>query len=150
MKLVRNREARLPVTAEWIAELSAERYRPMLKLLDSREVDFLRSQPGYTRAMGRKLRAQRCQVFRGYLRSLETDFYRTCAALKLVLVRSGHDRQDLASAIIRAQTNFAAGVFLMRMRMVLYRIGLASVDVRPLVQLFDGMQLELRALVPSM
>jgi len=55
----------LPVTAEWISDLSTERYKPMLRLLDSADIEFLRGQPGYTRDMESKLRAQRCQVFRG-------------------------------------------------------------------------------------
>jgi hypothetical protein len=64
----------LPVTAEWIDDLSIEQYKPMLRLLDSADIEFLRSQPGYTRAMEVKLRAQRCQELRGYLRDLNTDF----------------------------------------------------------------------------
>jgi hypothetical protein len=33
----------LPLTAEWIDELSIDRYRPMMRLLDSRELDLLRA-----------------------------------------------------------------------------------------------------------
>ena len=60
----------LPLTAEWIDELSIERYRPMMRLLDGGDLEFLRSQPGFTPRMATKLRAQRCQIFRGYLRCL--------------------------------------------------------------------------------
>src|ERR1700679_4169316 len=82
----------LPVTSEWIDDLSLDRYRPMLRMLDGSDIAFLRSQPGFTPDMGRKLRAQRTQIFRGYLRSLETDFGRICAAIKLVTLQSQHDR----------------------------------------------------------
>ena len=82
----------LPVTAEWIDELSTDRYRPMMRLLDSRDIEFLRSQAGFTPKMESKLRAQRCQIFRGYLRCLDMDFQRVCMALKLVLVQSEQDR----------------------------------------------------------
>jgi hypothetical protein len=95
--------------------------------------------------MIKRLRRQRCQIFRGYLRSLENDFRHTCAALKLVMVRSTRDRKDLATAIMRAETNFAWGIARLRIRLVFYGAGLGSIDVRPLVQLFDGMRLELRA-----
>jgi hypothetical protein len=78
----------LPVTAEWISDLSTDHYKPMLRLLDSADIEFLRGQPGYTREMESKLRAQRCQVFRGYLRSLTSDFQRVCMALKIVMVQS--------------------------------------------------------------
>src|ERR1035441_9513493 len=66
----------LPVTAEWIDELSTDRYRPMMRLLDSREIEFLRTQTGFTPGMESKLRARRCQIFRGYLRCLDMDFQR--------------------------------------------------------------------------
>ena len=41
----------LPVSATWIEELSSERYRPMLRLLDREDVEFLRVQPGFTARM---------------------------------------------------------------------------------------------------
>ena len=66
----------LPVTAEWIDELSIERYRPMARLLDGDDLEFLRSQPGFTPDVLNKLRSQRCQIFRGYLRCLQSDFGR--------------------------------------------------------------------------
>ena len=60
----------LPLNADWIDDLSVERYRPMLRLLDERDIEFLRSQPGFTPRMAARLRAQRTQIFRGYLRNL--------------------------------------------------------------------------------
>src|ERR1022692_3495604 len=63
----------LPVTAEWIDQLSTDRYRPAMRLLDSRDIDFLRSQAGFTPKMEARLRAQRCQIFRGYLRCLRSE-----------------------------------------------------------------------------
>ena len=65
---------RRPLTAHWIEELSLERYRPMMRLLDPDDLEFLRSQPGFTWRMASRLRAQRCQLFRSYLRSLDEDF----------------------------------------------------------------------------
>ena len=139
----------LPVTAEWIDELSADRYRPMLRLLDESDIVFLRSQPGFNPRMEGRVRAQRCNIFRGYLKSLDVDFTRTCSALKLVILRSQFDRPDLASTLIRAQLNFAYAKVMVQLHMVLYYFGLGSVDVRGLVSLFDGMRLELRTLVPA-
>ena len=51
--------AHLPVTAAWIDELSMERYRPMLRLLDAGDLDFLRAQPGFTEEMASRIRRQR-------------------------------------------------------------------------------------------
>lgn len=138
----------LPVTAEWIDELSADRYRPMQRLLDGSDLEFLRSQPGSNPRMLSRLRRQRCQIFRGYLTCLNSDFQRTCTALKLLMLQSRYDRPDLASALLRARLDFARGMFVVRLRLALHWLGLAGVDVSGLVKLFDGMRLELRTLVP--
>src|ERR1035441_6142951 len=72
----------LPVTTDWLSELSTDRYRPMLRLLDATDFQFLRVQKGFTPEMERRLRRQRVQAFRGYLRLLVADFDRIVAALR--------------------------------------------------------------------
>ena len=139
----------LPVTAEWIDELSIERYRPMMRLLDGGDVAFLRTQPGFTPKMAAKLRQQRCQIFQGYLRCLNCDFARVCTAIKLVMLNSKHDRPDLATALLRHQATFAAGILAVHFRLFLYRWGICGVEVEGLVHTFDQMRHELRTLVPS-
>src|SRR5579863_2709422 len=74
MRQLSSRKRNLPVTAEWIYELSADRYRPMLRLLDESDLKFLKTQPGYDSRTVARLRAQRCQIFRGYLKCLNADF----------------------------------------------------------------------------
>jgi hypothetical protein len=139
----------LPVTAEWIEELSTDRYRPMVRLLDSADIEFLRSQSGFTSKMEATLRAQRCRIFRGYLHCLDTDFKRVCLALKLILSHSTQDRPELAAALVQHQLTFASGLVGAHFRVFLYRWGICSVDVSNLVKSFDSMRLELRSLVPS-
>jgi len=139
----------LPVTAEWISDLSTERYKPMMRLLDSADIEFLRSQPGYTHEMENRLRAQRCQVFRGYLRCLTTDFQRVCTALKVVMAQSEQDRPDLAGVLVHQQMMFASGMIAIHFRLMLYRFGICNVEVASLVRIFDGMRAELCNLVPS-
>jgi hypothetical protein len=139
----------LPVTAEWIDELSIERYRPMLRLLDSSDIEFLRAQPGYSPKMESSLRAQRCNVFGGYLRCLNMDFQRVCTALKLLMAQSQQDRPDLASVLVHHQIMFASGMLAIRARLLLYRWGVCTVDVSDLVQIFDVMRLELRNMMPA-
>jgi hypothetical protein len=139
----------LPVTAGWIDELSTESYRPMARLLDSRDIEFLRSQAGYTRKMEAKLRAQRCQIFRGYLRCLDLDFKRVCTALKVVLVQSAQDRPDLSAVLVHHRIMFVSSLLAVYFRLFLYRWGICTVDVTSLVQIFDLMRIELRTLVPA-
>ena len=142
-------DSTLPVTSEWIEELSIDRYMPMVRLLDSADIEFLRTQPGFTRKMEAKVRAQRCRIFRGYLKNLDNDFKRVCLALKLVLAHSTQDRPDLAAALVHQQVMFASGLLGAYFRLFLYRWGLCSVDVASLVKIFDGMRLELQSLVPA-
>jgi hypothetical protein len=139
----------LPVTSEWIDDLSLDRYRPMLRMLDGSDIAFLRSQPGFTPDMGRKLRAQRTQIFRGYLRSLETDFGRVCAAIKLVMLQSKYDRPELAETLLRQQVTFACAMLSVRGSLFLYRMGVSRVEVSKLVNIFDSMRLELRTMLPA-
>lgn len=139
----------LPLDSQWIAELSVERYRPMLRLLDERDLEFLRSQPGFSPKMETKLRAQRAQIFRDYLRGLEADFRRVCTAIKVLMLQSQLDRPDLASVLVRHQASFALGVAVVNVRLILYRWGWGGVDVSELVKRFDLMRLELRSLLPS-
>jgi len=152
LKLLRSMAAAgrsLPVTAEWINDLSVERYKPMMRLLDGEDLEFLRSQPGFTPQAAAKLRIQRCQIFRGYLRSLSTDFGRINGAIKLLMLQSRRDRPDLAASLVRQQILFAGGVLVVQFRLILYRFGMCGVDVSELVRIFDSMRLELRSIVPS-
>ncbi len=142
-------ESSLPVTAEWISELSTDRYRPMVRLLDSTDIQFLRSQPGYTRQMESRLRAQRCQIFRGYLRCLNLDFQRVATALKIVMSQSENDRPDLAAALVHHQLRFAVGMQVVRFRLFLFQYGIGSVNVMNLLNVFDFMRVELGSLVPA-
>ena len=139
----------LPPTAEWIDELSIEHYRPMLRLLDDAEVRFLRAHSGFTPKLAACFRRQRCQIFRGYLKSLSSDFGRICMALKVLMMQASIDRPDLAAALIRSRMMFAYGMAMARLQLVLFRLGIGTVDVAGLLKVFDAMRLELRSLVPA-
>ena len=139
----------LPVSAEWIEELSIERYRPMLRLLNQEDLHFLHAQPGFTPQMATNFRIRRCQLFQEYLRHLDNDFKRICMALKVLMVQAKHDRPDLASVLVWNQMTFAYGMTMVQFQLVFYRYGVGTVDVTGLVKLFDGLRLELRTLVPA-
>jgi hypothetical protein len=138
----------LPVTAGWIDELSSERYRPMLRLLDGGDLDFLNSQPGFTERAAARVRKQRCQIFRGYLRCLNNDFDRVCLAIKLLMLQARDDRPDLASILLRHRVEFAAGMLSVYFRLFLYRWGLCGVNVAGLVKTFDAVRVQLQTLAP--
>ncbi|SPE40694.1 conserved hypothetical protein [Candidatus Sulfopaludibacter sp. SbA3] len=135
---------RLPITAEWIGDLSVERYRPMLRLLDESDLQFLSGQPGFDREMAARLRAQRCHIFGCYLNSLRDDFRQTCQALRVLMVHSSEDRPDLAALLLRRQMLFGLCLVRARWRLLLYRWGMGCVDIRCLMKLFDSVCVELQ------
>jgi hypothetical protein len=139
----------LPVTAEWIDELSADRYRPMIRLLDGRDIQFLRAQPGFTRAMESDLRPRRCQIMRDYLRCLDLDFNRVATALGLLMVQSEQERPQATAALMEYRLRYEAASAVVRARLFLYRWGIGTVDAAPLVRVFDAIRVELRQVMPS-
>ena len=141
--------SKLPVTAHWVDELSTERYQPMLRLLDRDDFRVLREQGGYDGQMISRLRRQRCQIFAGYLGSLQDDFGQVCFALKLLMVHAGEDRPDLATVLIRSRIRFAWAMTVVKVRLTLFRCGIGSVDAAKLLRNLGHLQGELRSLVPS-
>jgi len=139
----------LPVTTEWLSELSAERYLPMTRLLENTDFRFLQEQNGCTPEMVRRLRRHRAEAFRGYLRLLESDFNRVAAALHLILTNSSYDRPELASVLLHRRLIFVCRVAEVRVRLGLFQVGWSGVDGTEVIRLFDGMCLELRTLVPQ-
>jgi hypothetical protein len=139
----------LPVNTDWIDEFSIQRYAPLLRVLGQDDLHFLLAHPGCSKKMAKRFRIQRCQIFRAYLRQLDSDFKRLCMALKTVMVQSKQDRLDLASALLRNQGTFAARKMMLQFQAVLYRFGVGTVDVRCLLNLSEKTRLELRELVPA-
>jgi hypothetical protein len=138
----------LAESVDSVAELSTEWYRPMMRLLDGSDVEFLRSQPGFTPKLAAQLRKEHCRIFRGYLRCLETDFQVVCWAIKALMLQSKTDRPDLAALLLRSQIAFASGVVQAQVRVALYGFGIGSVSAAGLLKQFDGMCLELRSFTP--
>ncbi len=139
----------LPVTADWIEELSIERYRPMLRLLENEDLVFLRAQPGYEARHEAMFRAQRVALFKEYLRCLQSDFRRMSSAIRLFMVQSRDDRPDLARTLIRRQVLFAASMAVIHVRLVLYRSGVCGVDASGPIRSFEALRLQLRGLLPE-
>jgi hypothetical protein len=141
----REAERSTPTIPEWIDGLSVERYWPMLRLLTDQDLRFLRAQPGATSAMVSRLRAQRHRTFQEYLRHLRADFRHAGSILWRLSLRTGSRRPGLVGTLLRRRLAFAASLFLVRCRVLLYRCGLGGVDVTRLVVLFDSMRTELYA-----
>ena len=98
--------------------VDADRYRPMLRLLSDNDADAI-TDP----LLRRKLRAQRCKVFREYLRHLTEDYGKLLAGLRLIMTQSGRDRSDLAMALAKNRILFAIALCRVEFRLGLYGLG---------------------------
>lgn len=136
----------LPLNSDWIDDLTDDRYRPMLRLLDEDDFNYLKSQPGYTHEMGAKFRAQRLRIFESYLSWIRGDFARLSMALSVLTLQSKHDRPDLATALLRHRVAFAFGLMVVHARLWLYRGGFRGLDVGAVVAPVEAMRIQLRSL----
>jgi len=139
----------LPVSVDWINDLSSAQYRPMERLLSDEDYRFLASQPGSDRKMLRRMRSQRRHLFRGYLACLSRDFSLVGAALRLMMMHSSQDRPDLAGILYKQQALFAIGMLRVQGHLVLHACGLGTVDVSGLVRAMEHMRVELRQMIPA-
>ena len=139
----------LPVSVDWINELSAVRYRPMERLLGEEDYRFLASHPGFDRKSLRRIRTERRRVFREYLACLSRDFSLVGTALRLMMMYSAQDRPDLAGILYKQQALFAFRMLGVQWRLALNSVGMGSVDVSGLVGAMESMRLELRHLIPA-
>jgi hypothetical protein len=130
----------LPVTGEWLAELSTDRYRPMLRLLQEDDWRFLRDQHGFQPEIEKSLRRQRVQIFQGYLRMLRADFRRLCGGLS----------EQGARGVVQRRAEFAVRVMAVRARLALYRKGLGCVDASGLVGAFEDALGAIASAAPEM
>ncbi len=127
--------------------LSLEKYRPMERLLCEDDFLFLAGRSGFSASLGKRFRAERRRIFRGYLRSLKRDFSRVSTALEILVVHSGEDRADLAASVMRQRLLFAVGLLAIEGRLLLHAAGFGTVDVSDLVVSLDTMQAQIRILL---
>lgn len=131
------------VNIEWLNGFSISRYKVMERLFSEADFEFLKSQKGNHPGIARRLRHQRCAIFRSYLTSLKQDFGRLEAAVMLCMTASRADRPDLARAVLQRRLVFTWAVACAEYRLVLYGFGLGTMDVSKLVGSLSGMRLEL-------
>ncbi len=138
-----------PITPEWIEELSLDRYKPMLRMLDDADLEALQAEPTFGPAAVAEFRRERARIFRIYLKRLNADFASVCLAVKLIMLQAEVDRPDLGSFLLRSQVRFALGMVLVQIRLAVYELGVGTVDITPLITLFNAMRFELRVMAPE-
>jgi hypothetical protein len=132
----------------WAASFRPERYRPMERLLREADFEFLASQPGFTRDIERRLRAERRRIFGEYLQLVRRDFDRLYAIAKMTIVQSGEDRSEFLAALFRQRVTFVYACSAVQLRLAMH-LASGTVDVRGLVDSLESMRLQVRQLVPA-
>jgi|SRR5271170_1040069 len=110
--------------AEWLDEFSLASYAPMRRLLDQRDIEFLKKQPGYHPALAKSLRRERRKALIGYLELMIADFNQLLHIGRLMLINSNIDRPEFARTLWRQQIRFYASVCSIRCKLALSPLGL--------------------------
>ena len=120
---------------ERLPDLSVRTYAPVERLFSSRDIAFLREQPGFNREMESSFRAKRAAAFRLYVRSMRRD-YRTLHSIARAMAAQGVGSADLSARLVEMQWAFQQMVLKAQFQAFLYERGWAepSVSLQPLVE----------------
>jgi hypothetical protein len=115
---------------------SAEKYRVLESIFSSEEdIAWLESEPGYTPAIGRNLRAARRKLGREWIRELRAEFNRLYRQGQLMVLSSGIERPDLVQALWRSRWTFYE--VLARLEIRLFLNSSTADEVRRLTTAFE-------------
>jgi hypothetical protein len=110
--------------AEWLDGFSLESYAPMWRLLDERDIQFLRKQPGFRPALAKRLQAERRKAFIDYLWLMTADFNQLLKIGRMMLMGSKVDRPEFARALGRHRNRFYFSVCAIRCKLALAPFGI--------------------------
>lgn len=117
---------------------SVERYRPMLRLLDEQDFQFLAAS-GCSPETIRRAKADRRAIFRRYLRCLVKDYSRLLVGLRLQILMSDTDRPDLFRVIAASRWFLLRSLLGIEFSLALHAAGIGRVDVASLVEAIEGL-----------
>ncbi len=121
-------------------EFFADYYRPMTKILDSREFEESKALVGVGSAEFSRFRASRITAFRSYLNDMRLDFKRIEFKLRYLMLAASRDQADLVVSLNRLKSSFQLQLIRIEIQLILFRFGWAAVDVQPLVQMLEQLE----------
>lgn len=129
-----SRPVRMPRNPEaWLERMSAQGYRPMVRLLSREDWEFVAQHPAATSALKSQFRQRRRDLVRGYVAAIETDFHRVHELLRQTLLHAPADRPDLAEFLVRERFRFTLRVWQVRTRLALDWMGVDHTDLQRLL-----------------
>ena len=121
----------------------------MIRLFDERDIQFLRTVPGYTRRMETGFRRRRCRIFHGYLRTLRAEFLVAQTELETLRIEAPEVHPQVALLVMRCRMRFVGTMVEAYLCLFQYRWGLGSAELGPVVERFESIRGELRRLIPG-
>ena len=103
---LRSASAQENLNLQRIQSFRGDDYRPMERLLAKEDYVFLKRQAGYRAEIGERLRRERREIFRGYLRRLERDFHQLHLFARTLVRDQEQDQPELALALVRSGVAF--------------------------------------------
>ena len=139
-RLYRAPKAKKPLSLD---DFSIARYEPMERLLAEDDIAFLESQPGYRPEIARRMRNQRREIFRLYLRSLAADFHGLHAMARLIVADAPAEHSGLVPLLLRQKLTFWWAMCCVELRLTLGPVAIRGLDVRGLIAALEVMRLDL-------
>ncbi|MEX2263125.1 MAG: hypothetical protein WD696_14310 [Bryobacteraceae bacterium] len=143
------RQQAVPVNLDGLERISSEKYLPMGRLLREDDFRFLAGFPGLSSRVARQLRADRRQIFRGYLRCLKRDFARVDAGIKWLVLTSSCDRPDLAVFVFKQRVTFMAALLAVEYHLLLHAAGIGTVNIQSILQPLEALRFEFQQMLSA-
>jgi hypothetical protein len=128
-----------------VSELGWRDYRPLHRLLDPADFEFLRSR-GVSEVKIQQLRRERRKIYRRCLRSLAHDFNMVHHSVNLVLIQSRVDRPNLAGELAKQKMTFYRNLVKAEFRLMLNACGFDRMPAIDLVAPLEVLQSHLQQL----
>ena len=122
---------------------------PMIRLFDERDIEFLRTLPGYTRRMETAFRRRRCRIFRGYLRSLRAEFLVAQTEAETLRIEFPEECEQPALTATGCRVRFACAMTAAYFCLFRYRWNLGGSGLGSVVRRFEGIRGEIRRWAPG-
>ncbi|MEJ5368367.1 MAG: hypothetical protein WHT08_08625 [Bryobacteraceae bacterium] len=133
----------------WWDNFDPDKYSPLLYLLDSTELQFLRTQHGCNRRLLRSFRAERARICRQFLREMKEDF-RRLQAVGQALVVANRCAEDFPEELFRQRVRFSIAWWRMRVGLAAWQLGLPEPDSSALLDSMQASAARVRmAIVPA-
>ncbi len=118
-------------------ESFADYYRPMLRMLDSRELAAARSLHGVAPSDISRFRARRIASFRSYLSDMRLDFHRIEFKMRYLLLSASAQEADLVQQLNGLKLKFQLQLWTVEFQILAFRLGYGSIEITPLIEMLE-------------